>query len=422
MTKLLKPKIFDGGPISLRTNQILQFVESSINNRKTEQIRQENEDVIIAELICECETSVPIIDFDDVSRLDPAEIRVPSKEFPPEIKPARGEYHTIWCHYFSIPYSDPMDLLRFRPNNIMECDPPDVTGFKNEIEFDIHVFYNTPEELNSKFNEIIEKLKYYFESLVLNLKEFNVSLPHKIKDLYEARKLVLNTQASLVRSMNVPLKQKTVVSLAFSIPAPKMREKINLKSSNHIKQIIEPVLSDSNYFNICKIINDVGKNFERMPSIYIGKSEPDLRDFILFVIDPNFEIGSASGETFNKGGKTDILLRYDSSVVFVAECKFWAGMKEHFKTIDQLIGYLTWRDTKTAIVLFVAQKKIANVLSTIRDETKVHPNFVSALENTAENWFNFVFHLPGDTGRKFALATLVFHLPEFAIINEQSSV
>lgn len=63
--------------------------------------------------------------------------------------------------------------------------------------------------------------------------------------------------------------------------------------------------------------------------------------------------GSATGETFNKKGKTDILLRHAGNNAFVGECKFWKGEKSFLSTIDQLLGYLTWRDSKTAVIMFV---------------------------------------------------------------------
>jgi hypothetical protein len=63
-----------------------------------------------------------------------------------------------------------------------------------------------------------------------------------------------------------------------------------------------------------------------MPSTYKNKGEEELRDHILLLLEPNFE-GSATGETFNKSGKTDILLRYDGKNVFIGECKFWKGVR-----------------------------------------------------------------------------------------------
>jgi hypothetical protein len=63
-----------------------------------------------------------------------------------------------------------------------------------------------------------------------------------------------------------------------------------------------------------------------------------------------------SSETFNAAGKTDILIRVEDRNIFVAECKFWKGEKHFIPTIDQLLSYTSWRDTKTAIILFNRQK------------------------------------------------------------------
>jgi hypothetical protein len=59
--------------------------------------------------------------------------------------------------------------------------------------------------------------------------------------------------------------------------------------------------------------------------------------------------GQATGETFNFQGKTDILIRAQGKNIFIAECKFWKGEKVFLETIDQLLSYLSWRDSKAAI-------------------------------------------------------------------------
>src|SRR5690606_126854 len=132
---------------------------------------------------------------------------------------------------------------------------------------------------------------------------------------------------------------------------------------------------------------------------------------VLMILDPNFQYGSASGETFNKSGKTDIQLRYDSSVVFIAECKFWTGEKGYLKTISQLLNYLTWRDTKAAVIIFVKQKDFSNVLSKVESKTVEHPNYLGCVSRNDESWFNYRFHLNGDKNREVKLAIQLFHLP-----------
>ena len=128
-------------------------------------------------------------------------------------------------------------------------------------------------------------------------------------------------------------------------------------------------------------------------------------------LTPQFELTSTTGETFNKAGKTDILIRYDNKNLFVAECKFWKGEKVHHKTIDQLLSYLTWRDSKAAIVYFVPTKEMAAPLAAIEASTPNHPCFLSANGKREESWFHYDFHLPGDRARVIHVAILCFHLP-----------
>ena len=102
---------------------------------------------------------------------------------------------------------------------------------------------------------------------------------------------------------------------------------------------------------------------------------------------------------------------YNDGNAFVAECKFWSGPKDFLETIDQLLGYCTWRDTKTAIVIFNKNKDLSAVLTTIRDTAPNHVNFLRGSEMKGETHFRFVFHLPGDPSREVHIAVLVFDVP-----------
>ena len=102
---------------------------------------------------------------------------------------------------------------------------------------------------------------------------------------------------------------------------------------------------------------------ERHPSTYADKDEETLRDHFLMILSTHFE--NATGETFNRNGKTDILIRHEKSNVFVGECKFWRGEKSLDKTIDQLLGYLTWRDSKAAILMFIQIEQLDPVLEKV---------------------------------------------------------
>jgi hypothetical protein len=234
-----------------------------------------------------------------------------------------------------------------------------------------------------------------------------------IKIFIESRKQQILKKNNLMASLGFPIKKKEGVAETFSVPNPKLKEKIIVKPIVYESEFKpEPSLDEHNYYKILKIINDVGKNFERLPSTYKGKSEEDIRDHILLILDPNFELGSAGGETFNKIGKTDISLRYDSSVVFIAECKYWKGEKVFLKTLDQLLGYLTWRNSKVAIINFVQNNEFTDVLNKVKTSITIHPNFLNELNPCDETWFNYKFHLNGDRNRELDLAVISFHLPK----------
>jgi hypothetical protein len=163
------------------------------------------------------------------------------------------------------------------------------------------------------------------------------------------------------------------------------------------------------YEHTLSIIQNVGVAMERHPRTYNDKDEESLRDHFITVLSTHY--GSATGETFNKRGKTDILVRHENENVLIAECKFWSGISGFHKTIDQLLGYLTWRDVKAAVISFVRNKELTAVHETIEKETPSHSCFLKYKGKKKDGWFSFEFRLPGDAGHRIELTVLVFHLP-----------
>ncbi|AXF95217.1 hypothetical protein [Spiroplasma phoeniceum] len=139
-------------------------------------------------------------------------------------------------------------------------------------------------------------------------------------------------------------------------------------------------------------------------------NENTIRDFILLILSLNFE-ASITAESFNRGGKTDIMLKYNNENVFIAECKFWNGEKKFLEAIDQLQGYLTWRDTKTALIIFVKENDISSIINKIR--TKIiqkHKSFIKECNFLNDSCIIYDFSFKQDTEKKFKLAVLFYHL------------
>jgi len=228
---------------------------------------------------------------------------------------------------------------------------------------------------------------------------------------FQARKNEILKQRQIAASIGVPFRQRTDVPSTFAVPTTVKGEIAPRPSASSGAFAPEPTLDDATYQSILNVIQDTGRVFERLPSVYIGKDEESLRDHLILQLEPRFE-GSTTGETFNKSGKTDILMRHEGKNIFVAECKFWRGPKAHMEALDQLLGYLTWRDSKTALIYFVDNKEIVPVLAAIGESTTQHSCHVRFRDKREESWFNYEFHLPSDKGRRVLLSILCFHLPK----------
>jgi hypothetical protein len=405
----------------------LYSIESAqifIDSKKREissKIESENEDyiLIVGEkqysefLASEFYFDFPVFHFDKAV-VDSYEAEIPGSNFPSGFFVEPNKYYKKDIIVYEVPYTGRIHLLELRPSQY-------TLGFKltievntttNVISIKIINFTGKPEDITREYSDVQRYMMSEYTYLKNDIDNYNNNLESYVRDQLTSRKQKILNKKSILKSLGVPLKKSNSTPQTFSVPSPKLREKIQIKP-RVIAQGFEPepTLDIHNYNSILKIINDVCKNFERRPSIYFDKEEEHLRDHILMVLDPNFEDGSASGETFNFKGKTDILLSYKGSVVFISECKFWTGIKGFMKTVDQLLGYLTWRDSKTSIVIFVTNKDFSNVLKEVKKGIEGHNNFVSHQPDLGESWFNYIFNLPNDPNKEIRLAIQFFHLP-----------
>lgn len=138
--------------------------------------------------------------------------------------------------------------------------------------------------------------------------------------------------------------------------------------------------------------------------------EEALRDVLLAALNMSFP-SQASGETFNRTGKTDLLVRYGTETAFVGECKFWGGEKLFRETVDQLLGHLTSRDLLTAAVIFNRTRDVSAVASKILGCIREHGRYVEDTEvDLVGRRFRFRFKHPRDAGLRLDTAVLLYDL------------
>lgn len=408
-------KLYNGDRFNTFADDYREKIANEINSQSDTYILNVSIEDFTSHLVQEYTIDLPEIHFDKVY-VDTVEKDIPGARFPSCEFRHFGIDKTFRKQViiYHIPYSGNITLLQLRPDPcVLVSYEANFDSQQKCVLIEVIDFYNNPEKIKQEYNQEVNDLSSNYTNIRSNCQSFNSRLGHTIKHLIEVRRQQVLQKNSLLASLGIPIKKKEGIAETFSVPNPKLKEKIFVKPVVYEKGFKpEPALDDNNYKKILKIINDVGKNFERLPSAYKGKSEEVIRDHILLTLDPNFELGSAGGETFNKIGKTDISLRYDSSVVFVAECKYWKGEKVFLKTIDQLLGYLTWRNSKVAVINFVQNNEFTDVLNKVKTSIMTHPNFLKELNKNDETWFNYKFHLNGDRNRELDLAVISFHLPK----------
>ena len=87
-------------------------------------------------------------------------------------------------------------------------------------------------------------------------------------------------------------------------------------------------MGNTNYKRILNEIYSFGSEFEKTPKTYCNLNEEELRNVLVAYLN-GLCVDSVTSETFNKNGKTDILISHDSDILFIAECKIWHGQKKY---------------------------------------------------------------------------------------------
>jgi hypothetical protein len=385
-------------------------IAHSIESEKDDYILNVNESDYIAHKVSEAMIENLEIHVGDIyaSR---SEQMIPAERFPRDFNVYPGKSYKKDVIKFHVPISGNIQLIHCIPSSRILWTM-DIQINHDEFSFDIINFRDDANDIVSEKDEIIRNIMRQYENIKVEVERSNASLEQYVRNVFSARKQRIQKSSGVLASLGVPIKKSSAVSATFSVPAPQKRKKpiLNKPSVKEAGFTPEPSLDQATYVEILKLIHDVGKEFERLPSLYAGKEEEHLRDHFLMMLEPNFE-GSATGETFNKNGKTDILLRHEGSNVFIGECKFWKGEKSYLATISQLLGYLTWRDSKAAVIMFVPNKDFTSVIETAKEASPKHTNFLKYVDEKDETWFNFEFHLDGDRNRVVKLAVMLYHIP-----------
>lgn len=311
--------------------------------------------------------------------------------------------------------NDHIDLISsLRTNTFsLSYNPSEFNWNRDSVSFTIETkgygFNYDEDKIAQEVNNGIDRVKESIKWKTDDISKENDKLLGQIKTFIQERKNNIETSkqkiSSLTSRISIPLKMKPTASV----------QKVNINHKPIVKRVKpapklpeEYVLDESKVNDIIEIVDNQAKTFEKTPASFKPLGEEDLRNLICANLNSIF-VGSATAETFSKKGKTDIYLNINKGNILIFECKFWGGKELYLSTIDQLRGYLTWRENYGIVITFVRNKNFTSVLKQIEGITKSSDSYVDGFKKVNDTCFHSRHKLEDDE-KYFKLVHLFYNL------------
>lgn len=304
-----------------------------------------------------------------------------------------------------VPFTGTADVFRLTPNTI-DAKPP-----RAHIEQGFLSLFvdggRDPVAIRADFDRQIEVVERHLGRLRGDINMYKMQLEQVVGSAITKRRrgiLALRDQES---SIGFPV-ARAAESATFTFPVAR-KQIVRPSPRSDSPFVPEPAFADEDYEAALHIIGNARNGFERSPSTTAKLDEEEIRDLLLVMLNGHFQ-GVAGGELFNGQGKTDILIRVQDRNIFVGECKFRGGQSMIGATLDQLLSYMVWRDTKGALLLFIKNKNGTAAIERAVDAIKEHGQFKQALSSVNGERYDFMFSSTSDPERLIKLALIPFQI------------
>lgn len=405
------PLFYGHGELRNYFDAVRETAKRDIEAIETNSLLNASEEDLVKHFIDKYYLDPPILQVDKMSISPPSDVDIDVSRDPMRAVFNRDEpcYVKGVTVTVSIPFSGDAEYFKYTPSSF-NYGPPhgDISG--QEVLLAFRQVEPNHEELDREIRRTLSGIQQYLGWVKRDIDAFNRDFAPFVRDAIRQRKQKKLKDLDLVAKLGIPVRRREDMPRTYAIPEVKRKPRIARPETSGKPFAPEPALEMAEYENILKIVSSMALVLERSPSAFIGMKEEDLRQHFLVQLNAQYE-GSATGETFNYQGKTDILIRHEGKNAFIAECKFWKGEKALSETVDQILSYTSWRDTKTAIILFNRGKDFSSVLSKIPGVISAHKCFKRDDGKRGETEFRFILNQPDDVNRELILTIVAFNVP-----------
>jgi len=326
--------------------------------------------------------------------------------FPGERAVVRGTKIDI-----AIPFEGNPMLWKIRASTFGMGGYPDIETRNNEVAFSITFPDDSAqsERIRSQIEQNIKSLQDAVGYLKNDVTNHNKSAPEKVKQALARKRTLAQSTTGAIAALGIPVK-RVDAEPTFTIPTKRRTRPAKRPVVETGEYKPEPILEESEYQHILRILRSMSLVIERNPSSFASLNEESIRDHFLLQLNGHYE-GGATGETFNASGKTDILIREENKNVFIAECKFWHGQKAFGDAVDQMLGYLTWRDSKCALLMFNRTKDSNAVGQKMHEAMEALPEHRNTVSHQPDGESRYILIKESDPGKDIIVTTQLYDIP-----------
>lgn len=403
-------RLFSSGDLQLTLQGQQQRARQAVLDWDPDQLLATAEADVIEYLMAEYSVECPVLHRDRIESLGSYEDTMTARDaFTYETFE-----HRVTKFAIAVPFDGEEDVFKLRPSQ-SGLSTPSAEVKKSELRL---VWTEDPQALpdaaalRRHFDGQLDRIEQHLSWARIDVDRHNAAVRAVITSTVTERKAKLLADRQMEAGLGFPVRKRPD---APQYAVPVNRRKIETPrrrptASGPFEP--EPVLPETQYEQALGVLRNARNALERTPSMTANLDEEKIRDLLLVLLNAQFE-GAAAGEVFNAAGKTDILIRVGDRNVFIAECKIWGGPAKFRAALEQLLSYLTWRDTKAALLLFIRSGVPTTIITKAIAEIEGHANYKRTL-NGAEDGerYDFVLHAKGDPNREIRLAFLPFALQD----------
>ncbi|MCW2651663.1 MAG: hypothetical protein JWR32_2639 [Mycobacterium sp.] len=301
-----------------------------------------------------------------------------------------------------IQFTGPGEVWHYRPSQSFIGAYGNVQLHTDHFMFIGEARTPTSEQVLAALDQAISELQRSAEWINTDLSGWRSGLQTLLETIARERRENLAGMSALDEALGIPIRSAAAERQIPIQVRPKPLRPRPERGASTRAPAAQRVLANDVYEDVVRTIEQMTHAMERTPTT-AKLGEEELRNLILIVLNANYE-GAARGEVFNGRGKTDILLTWEGDNAFIAECKVWKGAAGVRRAIDQLLEYVTWRDTKAALVLFIKSGKPSEILAKAQAEIESHAAHVQTRPTAADTRRDFALKAPTDEQRRISLA------------------